>query len=107
MTASAEVRLAKAQELLANAQVYEAIRELETLIQERPDHFQAYVHLGFIHFKLAAIAKGRECMQKALALAPSEEDKNKILLILKEQDKLDKGRYYRPDFDALRKKKQP
>ena len=106
MTASPEVRMAKAQEYLDQAKVYEALAVLETLVQDHPAYFQGYIQLGLLNFKLGAIARGREWMQKALAVAPAREDQVKIHAILREQDKLDKDRYHRPDFEALRKPKQ-
>lgn len=103
MTLAPEDRIAKAQKLMESSQAYEAIRELEMLIEEEPRNFQALVLLGFVNFKLGAINRGREFMNRAFSCAPTKEDANKIRTILQEQDHLDKRRHYRPDFEALRK----
>ena len=96
-------RIALAVRLATDYKVYLAIDELESVIKDHPLYVKAYVHLGILHFKLAAIAKGREYMAKALACNPTPEERQFINSILSEQNKLDKNRYYRPDFEALRK----
>ncbi len=87
-------------------QIYPAIEVFETILQKRPDYVRAYIQLGVLHFKLVAIAKGREYLQKALRLRPTLAERQLIETALKEQDKLDQKRYHRPDFEALRKRKE-
>lgn len=106
MTTTPEARIALAQDLMAQSRVYEAIAQLEELVAEDPRHFQGYLNLGMIHLKLGVITRGREFMKLALACAPSEQDRHKIALILREQDDLDKRRFYRPDFAALSKSRE-
>ncbi len=86
-------------------EVYPAIAVFETVLQKHPDYVRAYIQLGVLHFKLVAIAKGRGYLQEALKHRPTLEERRYIETALKEQDKLDKSRYYRPDFEALRKRK--
>ena len=83
--------------------IYEAIQAFETLLQKEPRHVRGHIQLGLLHYKLCATAKGREHIEAALAGRPSLEERRMIDQILKEQKDLDKNRYYRPDFEALRK----
>jgi len=101
MTHTPEARLDRAQGHMAEARIYEAIGELETLIGEHPAFLPGYIHLGLLHFQIGAIAKGREFMNQALSRASTLEEKGKISAVLREQDRLDRNRYYRPDFEAL------
>jgi Tfp pilus assembly protein PilF len=98
-------RIALAMRYVADYKIYPAIGELENVVREHPHYVKAYVHLGLLHFKLVAIAKGREYLQKALACNPTPEERQLINSALSEQNKLDQNRYYRPDFEALRKRK--
>jgi len=86
-------------------EVYPAIAVYETLLQKHPNYVRAYIQLGVLHFKLAAIAKGRDYLQEALKHHPTLEERRYIEAALINQDKLDRNRYYRPDFEALRKRK--
>jgi uncharacterized protein HemY len=90
---------------VADYKIYPAISELEVVVREHPQYVKGYVHLGFLHFKLCAVAKGRDYMEKALTCNPTPEERQMIASALSEQNKLDKNRYYRPDFEALRKQK--
>ncbi|MBI3320519.1 MAG: tetratricopeptide repeat protein [Candidatus Omnitrophica bacterium] len=84
-------------------QAYQAIEIFERVLAKHPQHVRGHVQLGLLYFRLAAIAKGREQMQAALAAKPSLTERRAIEAVLREQDRLDKQRYYRPDFEALRK----
>ena len=86
--------------------MYPSIEIFETVLVKHPQHVRGHVQLGLLYFRLAAIAKGREQMQAALAAKPSLEERRQIEAILREQDRLDKQRYYRPDFEALRKNRR-
>ena len=87
-------------------QVYPSIEIFETVLAKHPQHVRGHVQLGLLYFRLAAIAKGREQMQAALAAKPSLEERRQIEAVLREQDRLDKQRYYRPDFEALSKNRR-
>lgn len=87
-------------------QVYPAIDIFETVLAKHPQHVRGHFQLGLLYFRLAAIAKGREQMQAALAAKPSLEERRAIEAVLREQDRLDKQRYYRPDFEALNKNRR-
>ena len=86
-------------------EIYPAIAVFEAVLQKHPNYVRAYIQLGVLHFKLVAIAKGRGYLQEALKHRPTLEERRYIESALHEQDKLDKNRYYRPDFEALRKRK--
>ena len=104
MTVSPESRLMKAAQLSADSKIYEAVDELEALLQDDATCLQGYIQLGLLHCKVGAIAKGREYIHKALAVVTDSADKTKLTSILREQDRLDTKRLYRPDFEALNKK---
>ena len=87
-------------------QAYPAIEIFETVLAKHPQHVRGHFQLGLLYFKLAAVAKGREQMQAALAAKPSLEERRAIEAVLREQDQMDRQRYYRPDFEALNKSRQ-
>lgn len=87
-------------------QVYPAIEIFERVLTKHPHHVRGHFQLGLLYFRVAAIAKGREHMQAALAAKPSLAERRAIEAVLREQDRLDKQRYYRPDFEALRARGQ-
>lgn len=86
-------------------QVYEAIQAFETLVARQPRCLRAHLELGRLHLRLGAIPKGREHLQLALACRPTGAQRQVIVAILEEQDRLDQKRMYRPDFDALHKQR--
>jgi hypothetical protein len=59
-----------------------------------------------LHLKIGAIAKGKDLLNEALRRRPSLAERRGIEAALAEQEKLDKKRYYRPDFEALRRPKR-
>jgi tetratricopeptide (TPR) repeat protein len=82
--------------------IYEAIAAYENLLTQKPNHIAAYIQLGRLQLKIGAISKGRDILTLALKHRPHLEQRRVIEAILREQDKLDKGRYYRPDFERLK-----
>lgn len=92
--------------LALSNQIYPAIDAFEALLARQPRYVRGHVQLGLLYFKIGVIAKGREQLQKALTLRPTLDERRVIESTLSEQDKLDRRRYYRPDFEALRKKKR-
>lgn len=92
--------------LAVQNKIYEAIRTYEELLQMDPTFVQAYIQLGLLQFKIGAISKGRDVLKQALAHRPTLEQRRMIEATLKEQEKLDKNRYYRPDFDRLNRQTQ-
>ena len=81
--------------------IYEAIDIYEQLLAESPGFVPAYIQMARLQFKIGAIPKGREYLQRALRHKPSLTLRRMIDELLKEQQKLDKGRYYRPDWEKL------
>ena len=89
--------------LAMQSEVYPALDVLEDLVARRPDYVPGLIQLGLLYFKLCLIAKGREHLEKALASRPGLAERRLIEETLKDEKKLDQKRYYRPDFEALRK----
>lgn len=87
-------------------QVYPAIDVFDALLAKQPRCVRGYIQLGLLYFQLGIIAKGREQMQRALEHRPTLAERRLIESTLKEQNTLDKKRYYRPDFEALRRRKE-
>ncbi len=89
--------------LAMDLQIYPAIDVLETLLQKHPDFVRGHIQLGFLYFRLAIIAKGRAHLEQALTSRPTLTERRLIEKTLKEQKQMDKKRFYRPDFEALRR----
>ena len=87
--------------LAMDNQVYPAIQVFDTLLSRQPECARGHLELGLLHLRLGAILKGREQLQKALACRPTLAQRRLIDSVLREQEKLDRKRYYRPDFEAL------
>ncbi len=87
---------------LAN-QIYEGIDVFEALLAKHPHYVRGHIQLGALYYHLGTITKGHRQMDLALASRPSSEERRLIEKLRKEQILLDKKRYYRPDFEALRK----
>ena len=83
--------------------IYDAIETFETLLSAHPDYVRGHMQLGLLYYQLCATRKGREHMERGLAAHPSLEERRFIERALSEQKQLDRKRYYRPDFEALRK----
>jgi|SRR5215471_19831701 len=88
--------------LAMDLKIYPAIDVLETLLEKHPDYARGHLQLGLLYFRLCVIAKGRHHMERALASRPTLVERRIIEKVLKEQNQLDKRRFYRPDFEALR-----
>jgi tetratricopeptide (TPR) repeat protein len=85
--------------------IYDALKIYEELIIQHPDFIPGYLQLGRLHLKIGAITKGRDVFKEALSHRPTLVQRRTIEAILKEQDQLDKRRYYRPDFERLSKER--
>jgi tetratricopeptide (TPR) repeat protein len=90
--------------LAMDLKVYPAIEVLETLVEKHPTFVRGRIQLGQLYFRLCVTAKGRLHMEAALASRPTLAERKIIEKTLEEQKKLDKKRYYRPDFEALRRR---
>lgn len=86
-------------------EIYPAIRVFEELLAMHPGSSKAHLQLGLLYLKLCMIRKGRDELQAAVACHPTLAQRRLIEETLYEQDKLDRGRYYRPDFEALHRQK--
>ncbi len=92
--------------LSMESKVYEAIKIFEELIARQPDYSQGYIQLALLYLKVGAISKAKEQLLKALDCPISLKERQVIESMLLEQGKLDKNRYYRPDFELLKKQKK-
>ena len=88
--------------LAMDHRVYEGIAVLEELLAAHPDYARGHIQLGLLYYQLCATRKGREQLDRALACRPSLAERQLIERVLGEQQRLDRQRYYRPDFEALR-----
>ena len=95
-----------AMSLAMDNKIYEAIEIFETLLARHPGYVRAHIQLGQLYYHLGVISKGHAQMDLALSARPSLEERRLIEQLQKEQRALDKRRYYRPDFEALRKQNQ-
>ena len=83
-------------------EIYPALEVFETLLANHPDYVRGHLQLGLLYYKLCVTSKGRWHLERALACRPALAERRQIEEVLQEQAKLDRGRYYRPDFAALR-----
>lgn len=86
--------------------VYPALALFEDLLVRWPDFTEARIQLGLLCLKIGAIAKGRDHLRDALNTRPTLAQRRLIESTLKEQEKLDANRYYRPDFERLKAQAQ-
>lgn len=100
-----ESRIGLGVSLAMQNKIYPSLKVLETLLVDFPNFVRGYIQLGLMQIKIGAISKGREYLAQALQHRPSLEERHLIESSLKEQETLDAKRYYRPDFEALRRKK--
>ncbi len=100
-----ENALGVAMSLAMRHEIYPAISEFEALLKNNPKFVRGQIQLGLLQIKVGAITKGKEILQAALNQRPTLAERRMIEAALKEQADLDKNRYYRPDFEALRKRK--
>ena len=87
--------------LAMDHKMYPAIDVFEALLVRQPACVRGHLELGLLHLRLGAIPRGQAHLQKALTCRPTLEQRRLIEATLREQDTLDKKRYYRPDFEAL------
>ena len=93
--------------LATEHQMYPAIDVLDTLLAKQPDFVRGRIELGLLHLRLGAIPKGCQELQRALASRPSPAQRQLIQSVLHEQERLDKKRIYRPDFEQLHQQSGP
>ena len=90
----------------AEGEFYPALNTFEALLTRWPGYVRGHIELGLLHFRLGAIPKGRQCLQQALTCRPSLAERRSIESMLREQDRQDTKRYYRPDFEALHRQQR-
>jgi tetratricopeptide (TPR) repeat protein len=84
-------------------QIYEGISVLEKFLERFPTSARVQIQLGQLNIKLGAITKGKEYLKNALTCRPNLAERRMIESVLSQQEQLDNKRFYRPDFEALRK----
>ena len=92
--------------LARDDRIYPAIEVFETLLVQQPDCVRGHLELGLLHLRLGAIPKARQNLQEALAHRPTLAQRRLIEAVLREQDKMDHKRFYRPDFEMLHQQRQ-
>lgn len=92
--------------LASDNKIYEAIEVFETLLRKRPQYVRGHIQLARLYYQLGVIAKGHKQLETALTSRPSPAERKTIEELKKEQMAMDKKRYYRPDFEALRRQNQ-
>ena len=85
-------------------QIYESIDVFEALLAKYPQYARGHFQLGRLYYQLGIIKKGHAQLELALASRPSLAERRMIEELKKEQQTLDKKRFYRPDFEELRLK---
>ena len=88
--------------LAADLQIHPALDVLETLITAHPDFARGHIQLGLLYFRLCITAKGRRHFELARSCRPTVAERCLMEATLKDQDRLDRKRFFRPDFEALR-----
>ena len=91
-----------AMSLAMDNKIYEAVDVFEALIKRNPHYARAHIQLAQLYYRLGVITKGHRQLDLALAARPSLAERRTIEQLKKEQLTLDKRRYYKPDFEALR-----
>ncbi len=84
-------------------QIHDALDTLEALLIAHPMYVRGRIQTALLCYRLCLTAKGREQLERALASRPTLVERQQIEQILHEQRALDQRRYYRPDFEALRR----
>jgi len=98
--------MALALALAMDSKIYEAIDVYETLLAYKPRLIRAHIQLALLYYRLGIINKGHYQLDLALDFGPSLDERKRIVDLKNEQLALDKKRYYRPDFQALREQNQ-
>ena len=106
-TGEADHWIGLATALAADHKIYDAIDVFETFLAQRPQHVRAHLQLAQLYYRLGVIAKGHQQLDLAMASRPSLAERRSIEQLKQEQLTLDKRRYYRPDFEALRRNNPP
>ncbi len=104
--ADADAWVEWAKSLAMDGKIYPAMKVFETLLAREPECLRGHLELGLLHLQLGAIPKGRRHLQQALACRPPVAQRRQIERLLAEQDRLDRKRFYRPDFEALQKQRR-
>ncbi len=94
--------VALAMSLAASNKIYDAIEVFETLLAKQPKYVRGHIQLAELYYRLGVITKGHRQLDIASASRPSLDQRRLIEQMRKEQAALDKKRYYKPDFEALR-----
>lgn len=94
--------------LAMDNQIYPAIATFEALLADHPDYVRGHLQLGLLYLQLGMIPKGRQQLERALAARPRPtlEQRRMIEATLRDQNTLDRKRYYRPDFEALARQRR-
>lgn len=100
-----EAWLGEALCLAVTGDVYPAMEAFEALLVGHPEFVRGRIQAARFYFKLVVPAKGRAHLNAALAADPSADERREITAMMAEQEKLDRKRIYRPDFEALRRRK--
>ncbi len=85
-------------------EIYEAIDVFENLLNQNPNCVRGHIQLGTLYYRLGIIRKGHEHMDLGLASRPSLSERHLIERLKNEQMALDKKRFYKPDFEELRRR---
>ncbi len=101
--ANSENWIGFAMSLAMDNKIYEAIQIFEELLTQQPNCVRAHIQLAQLYYRLGVIGKGHCQLDRALASRPSLVERRAIERLKNEQLVLDKKRYYRPDFEALRR----
>jgi tetratricopeptide (TPR) repeat protein len=91
-----------AMSLVMDNKIYEAIDVYEALLVAQPRFILAHIQLALLYYRLGVIGKGHRQLDLAMDLGPTPQERKRIEDLKKEELILDKKRYYRPDFQALR-----
>ena len=100
----AEHWIGLATSLAMDGKIYEAIDVFGAFLADHPQHVRAHIQLAQLYYRLGVIPQGHRQLDLALAARPSLQERRTIEQLKREQLTLDKRRYYRPDFEALRQK---
>ncbi len=87
--------------LASDGKIYQALKVFEELLAREPSYVRGYMEFGVLYLRLGAIPKGRELLQQALTHHPTPTQRQMIESMIREQQRLDRKRFYRPDFEAL------
>ena len=98
--------LALAISLAMDNKIYEAIDCYEALLARKPQLVRAHIQIAMLYYRLGVITRGHRQLDIALTFRPSLAERKMIEGLKKEQLALDKKRFYKPDFEELRRQNQ-